>query len=303
MEQLQSRNIVAITLFPLLLLTACGIMFAGKIMISKAAFDSGAEPFQLGVIGNLGAGLLLLILLVARKEKLSLERHSVLLYIALGIISVALPTILSFFVVRQVGPAYTATVYSLSPLLTMSFAAGLGVEKMTMKRSIGILLGLFGMIALVQQQLVAINFDQTIWVITGLFIPACAALGNIIRSVFWPKGASALAFACATLFTSTIIIAALSPFFASPSQWQFNEPLLVLWFGGYILASALSYILNFFLQRIAGPVVFSQIGYWGTGFGVLLAALLFGDVLTSLSLVGLAFIIAGGVVASRKRKT
>lgn len=303
MEQLQSRNTVSIALLPLLLLTACGFMFAGKIMVSKAALDSGAEPFQLGVVGNLGAGFLLSIWLLVRKEKISFEFRSVLLYIALGIISVALPTILSFFVVRQVGPAYTATVYSLSPLLTMSFAAGLGVEKMMVKRSIGVLLGLVGMLALVQQQLVAINFDQTFWIITGLLIPTCAALGNIIRSAFWPKGASALAFACATLFTSTIIMAILSPFFTSPSEWRLDEPFLILWLGGYILASALSYILNFCLQGVAGPVVFSQIGYWGTGFGVLLAALLFGDLLTGLSLLGLALIIAGGVIANRKRRT
>lgn len=66
-----------------------------------------------------------------------------------------------------------------------------------------------------------------------------------------------------------------------------------------IAVSAISYVLNFQLQKIAGPVVFSQIGYWGTGFGVLLAALLFGDVLTALSLIGLAAIICGGVIARR----
>ena len=64
--------------------------------------------------------------------------------------------------------------------------------------------------------------------------------------------------------------------------------------------SALSQVMNFRLQQIAGPVVFSQIGYWGTGFGVLLAAMLFGDVLTALSLAGLACIIVGGVLANRR---
>lgn len=259
MEQVLPQKTARSTLLPLSLLTACGFMFAGKIMVSKfagkimvskAALDAGAEPFQLGVIGNFGAGVLLSMWLVARNERVSLERRSVLLYIALGIISVALPTILSFFVVKQVGPAYTATVYSLSPLLTMSFAAGFGIERMTLRRSVGIAIGLLGMLALVQQQLVEINFAQPLWIIIGLLIPACAALGNIIRSAFWPKGASALAFACATLFTSSIVMAALVPLFSSPDQWRFDEPALVLWLGGYVLASALSYILNFCLQGV-----------------------------------------------------
>ena len=47
-------------------------------------------------------------------------------------------------------------------------------------------------------------------------------------------------------------------------------------------------------------MVFSQIGYWGTGFGVILAAVLFGDVLRAASLVGVAAIIAGGLLASRR---
>lgn len=302
MEQIQAKKSQAISLLPIALLTACGFMFAGRIMISKAGLDAGADPFQLGVFGNLGAAFLLSIWLIARKEKIAFDRRSVLLYIVLGILTAALPTILSFFVVLHVGPAYTSTVYSLSPILTMSFAAGLGVEKMTMQRSIGILLGLLGMLALVQQQLVAINYDQTIWIIAGICIPLSTALGNIIRTAFWPKGASARSFACASLFTSCIIMATLSLFLSEPNQWVFNKPAIGFWLGVYILASASSYVLNFSLQGVAGPVVFSQTAYWGTGFGVLLAALLFGDVLTSLSLIGLALVITGGVLATRKRR-
>lgn len=286
---------------PLLLLGLCGFVFASKIMISKAALDAGADPFQLGVVGNLGAGLLLSVWLVVQRETISFQRRNIALYLALGIVSVALPTVLSFFVVERVGPAYAATVYSLSPVLTMSFAAGFGIERMTVQRTIGIASGLLGMLALVQQQLAAIDFGQTAWVVIGLLIPACAALGNIIRSAFWPKNASALAFACATLFTSSLLMAALSPVFASPFRWSFDEPALAFWLIGFVLVSALSYVLNFRLQGVAGPVVFSQIGYWGTGFGILLAAILFGDVLTTLSLVGLAAIITGGVLANRHR--
>lgn len=288
-------------LIPLLLLGVCGFVFASKIMVSKAVLDAGADPFQLGVVGNLGAGLLLSAWLVLRREAISFARRNLALYLALGLISVALPTILSFFVVQNVGPAYTATVYALSPILTMSFAAGFGTERMTARRSAGIALGLVGMLALVQQQLSTIRFDQTVWVIFGLLIPTCAALGNIIRSAFWPKGASALAFACATLFTSSLFMATLSPFLASPSRWNFLLPSLNAWFVAYILIVALSYVLNFQLQKIAGPVIFSQIGYWGTGFGIILAAIIFGDVLTPLSLGGLLAIVLGGILASRRK--
>lgn len=301
MSHSQTRTEPTNALQPLLLLGLCGFVFASKIMISKAALDAGADPFQLGVVGNLGAGLLLSVWLIVQREIISFQRRNIALYLALGIVSVALPTVLSFFVVERAGPAYAATVYSLSPVLTMSFAAGFGIERMTVQRTIGIASGLLGMLALVQQQLAAIDFGQTAWVVIGLLIPACAALGNIIRSAFWPKNASAMAFACATLFTSSLLMAALSPVFSSPLRWSFDEPALAFWLIGFVLVSALSYVLNFRLQGVAGPVVFSQIGYWGTGFGILLAAILFGDVLNTLSLVGLAAIITGGVLANRHR--
>jgi len=286
---------------PLMLLCLCGFMFASRIMVSKAALNAGADPFQLGIVGNLGAGLLLSGWLAARGESLSSACRNPLLYLGLGIVSVALPTILSFYVVERVGPAYTATVYSLSPILTMGFAAGFGIERMTVRRSAGVVIGLFGMMALVQQQLAAIDLAQPIWVMIGLLIPACTATGNIIRSAFWPRGASALAFACATLFTSSLVMTILSPLFGSAGRWRFADPVLGLWLAGFVLVSALSFVLNFRLQKVAGSVVFSQIGYWGTGFGILLAALLFGDVLTVPSLIGLALIVSGGVLANRRQ--
>ncbi len=289
------------TIESIILLGVCGFAFASKIMVSKAALDAGIDPFQLGVIGNLGAGILLYGWLLAGKKHISLARRNLFLYAALGIVSVAFPTVLSFFVVEHVGAAYTATVYALSPVLTMGFAAGFGVERMAPLRSVGIAIGLMSMLGLVQQQLSAINFGQPVWVVVALLIPGCAALGNIIRSAFWPKDSSALAFGCATLFTSSAALALLSPVLSVPSQWRLDDVGRTLWLCGFILISALSYVLNFRLQKVAGPVVFSQIGYWGTGFGVMLAAILFGDVPTVASVIGLAVMIAGGVLANRRR--
>jgi drug/metabolite transporter (DMT)-like permease len=182
----------------------------------------------------------------------------------------------------------------------MTFAAGLGIERMFLRRFIGIVIGFTGMIALVQQQVLQIDIGQPIWVAVGLAIPVCAAAGNIIRSAWWPKGTSALAFSCGASLSSSVMVALMAPVFETPLGWRFDDPALLSWLIGLGAMSALSQVMNFRLQQIAGPVVFSQIGYWGTGFGVLLAAVLFGDVLTALSFAGLAFIMAGGILANRR---
>jgi drug/metabolite transporter (DMT)-like permease len=281
------------------LLVASSFIFASKIMVAKAALMAGILPFQLGFLGNLGAGLMLLLLAKGSGEEIPTSARHVVLYVALAVISFAAPTVLSYAIVDRVGPAYTATVYSLSPLLTMSFAAGLGIERMYLSRVLGIFIGFAGMVALVQQQLALIKTDQTLWVLLGLLIPVFAAMGNIIRTKFWPPTTSALAFASATLLMSSVLILGVAPMFESLGDWEVSHVNQMAWIGAMIAVSALSYVLNFQLQKVAGPVIFSQIGYWGTGFGVLLAALLFGDVLTSLSLLGLVAIVFGSAVAKR----
>lgn len=292
----------AATTSPILLLGLCGLFFSSRIMMSKMALAAGLQPFQLGVFGNLGAGLCLLPWLAAARRRIPLEREHLVLYAVLGIVSFAVPTILSYCVVDRVGPAYTSIVYCLSPLLTMSFAAGLGMERMFLRRFTGIALGFVGMVALVQQQIQQIDVGRPVWVVLGLAIPVCAASGNIIRSARWPKGTSALAFSCGASLSSSMMVALIAPAFETPLEWRFADPGLLPWIATLSVMSALSQVMNFRLQQIAGPVVFSQIGYWGTGFGVLLAALLFGDVLTALSLAGLVCIVVGGTLANRRKE-
>ncbi|NBJ13280.1 DMT family transporter [Microvirga arsenatis] len=285
----------------LVLLGLCGFLFASRIMMSKAALSAGIQPFQLGVFGNLIAGLCLLPWLAASRQRIPTAPEHLALYGILGLVSFAVPTVLSYFVVERVGPAYTSIVYCLSPLLTMTLAALLGVEGMFLRRFVGIVIGFAGMIALVQQQILQIDVGKPVWVALGLVIPVCAATGNIIRSAWWPKGTSALAFSCGASFSSGLMVAVIAPAFEAPQDWRFGDPAILSWIVGIGAMSALSQLMNFRLQQIAGPVVFSQIGYWGTGFGVLLAALLFGDVLTVLSLMGLACIMAGGILANRRQ--
>ncbi len=294
-----SRILKAMIVTPMLLLICSSFTFASKIMIAKAALSAGLLPFQLGLSGNFGAAILLFLLVRIHSEKIPTTRRHLALYTSLALISFAAPTVLSYAVVDRVGPAYTSTVYSLSPILTMSFAAGLGVERMFVRRAIGILIGFVGMIALVQQQLTLIDTEQTLWILLGLLIPAFAALGNIVRTRFWPEGTSAQAFACATLLASCLIILVMAPMFEDVTQWRLTSYSDWGWTIGMIAILALLYVLNFQLQKIAGPVIFSQIGYWGTGFGVVLSALLFGDLLSGLALLGLCMIICGGLIARK----
>lgn len=288
------------TYLPFLLLVACSFLLAAKIMIAQAAISTGLKPFQLAILGNIGAAIVLLTFARATGQAISWKREHLALYLILGIISFAVPTVVTYMVVDPVGPAYVSSLYALSPVLTMTLAAIFGLEGLTARRTFGIVLGFVGMLALIQQKIAGIDYTAVFWVLLGLTVPLAAASGNIIRTAFWPGGASPLSFATATLLISSVLLAVVGPLIENPSTWSFSGEGQVFWLAVLIGVSALSYLLNYTFQKIAGPVVFSQIGYWGTGFGVILAAVLFGDVLRVSSLIGVVAIIAGGLIANRK---
>ncbi|MDJ0931264.1 hypothetical protein [Breoghania sp.] len=155
-------------------------------------------------------------------------------------------------------------------------------------------------VGLIQQQLYQIEFGEYFWALIGLGIPFCAALGNVTRSLFWPAGTSALAFSCATISTSACFLFVLTLVCEPLSADVLAAPTVVGSLFLLICVSAISYLMNFKLQKVGGSVFFSQLGYWGTGYGVLLTALLFDDVLSVKSLLALAAIIVGGVLVKGK---
>jgi drug/metabolite transporter (DMT)-like permease len=61
------------------------------------------------------------------------------------------------------------------------------------------------------------------------------------------------------------------------------------------------YWFYFWLQRVAGPVYLSQIGYVAAGFGVLFAVIFFGEPLALAVVLGLLMIV-GGVLLVRARR-
>ena len=145
------------------------------------------------------------------------------------------------------------------------------------------------------------EFAGPLWLFVALAIPACVATGNIYRSLKWPKDVSDFGLAAAMLIASAVW---LFPLFLAGTPVAFRGS-----FGGgealiaaQIAASAAMYWLYFWLQRIAGPVYLSQIGYVAAGFGVLFAVIFFHEHVPALMIVGLAMIVAGVLLVRAIRR-
>ena len=283
---------------PVVLLVCVGFLQAVNVNLAKAGQIAGVGPVVLAFWMNAGAGLILLAVAAAVRQPPSLARPYLISYLVTGAISFAFPGALNFAVAGRVGPAYGSIVFALSPLITYLLALTVRLERFSWPRAIGLGVGLAGSAVVVLARLDFSTPDERIWILLALAIPASVALGNILRTLLWPKGASALALAPGTLLTSALLLLPLTlsqdalhaPGFATAAG-------LVL--SSLIAASALFYGLYFRLQKTAGPVYLSQIGYVGTGFGVAIAVAVFADPVSAGMLLGIGLIVAGVLLVNR----
>ncbi len=282
---------------PMILLVVVGFLLALMIIIAKTTVSRGVGSLELAFVTNLGAGIILFGVTIKKADLPPWTWRHIALYFVLGIVSFGLPNVVTYVVADKVGPAYSSMVYSLSPLMTFAFAAGFGVEKINLVRGIGLLIGFSGATLIVSQIAGGNGDSNPLWVFLGLIIPASVAIGNVIRTAFWPPRTSPLSFAGVTLLVSALQLFVVALFIDDPASWLVQTPAEVIGISAMALTASLFFLLLFHLQQAAGPVFLSQIGYWATGFGVVLSAVIYGDLISLISIGGIVLIIAGAFLA------
>lgn len=257
----------------LLLLIVGGLMGVISNMV-KLAVSQGWQPVAFLLWSLLGAGVVLLLLAIARGQAPSLQRSHLRYYLVSGLISLTLPNALLFSAIPHVGAGYAAMCLAFPPLITYLLALALKMEPARALRMLGIAIGLLGSLLLAVDK--ASSGDSPLaWVLAVLATPVFLALGNIYRSRSWPTGATPLALAPgmllagALLLTPAALIVDLSPLHHSPTAlW------LLL---AQVLLFSTMYALYFMLQKIAGAVFLSQMGSVTALSGAGLAIYVFGE--------------------------
>jgi drug/metabolite transporter (DMT)-like permease len=204
------------------------------------------------------------------------------------------------FAVPRIGASLLSIVYTLPPMLTYLFALGIGMERRSLIRAAGIGLGLAGALLIVLPENSLPAPELYGWMALAFSIPVIVAVGNIYRQLDWPTGAGALPLASGMLLAAAV---ELVPVIIITGDWYW--PLALATVGDWTLliqmaATALSFILYFELQRRAGVVYFSQIGYVVTLSGVLIGMIAFGERLSPW-VWGAVALMAGGLYLVNRR--
>jgi drug/metabolite transporter (DMT)-like permease len=286
---------------PLVLLLAVGGLIAVGVNLAKGAAQFRIEGPEFAFFLSAGAGVVLLAVTLARGERIRLGRSHLVYYAVTGFVSLAAPNVLSFILAKHAGAAYASVPFALSPLITYPLAILVGLDKAAWRRFGGLAVGFIGTALVLSRLASSMANTGALWLLVALAVPVCVATGNIYRSIKWPKDVSDIGLAAAMLLASTLWLAPLLfvyPLAAFEQGFGTGE-LLVL---AQVAASAAMYWLYFWLQRVAGPVYLSQIGYVAAGFGVLFAVTVFGERLPALAVAGLAMIVAGVLLVRAVRR-
>ncbi|WP_112664689.1 DMT family transporter [Microvirga flavescens] len=283
------------------LLIVTGCVFGAMFPLGRLAGQAGVFPLAWTLSMLVGGGLVLLAMTLVRGQSVPLSRPHLAYYAGAGLLSMGLPNFILFMVMPHLGVGLSSVVYTLPPILTLAFAVLLGMEKPGLRRSIGIALGFAGAAMIVSQRSNLPAPDLYGWMLLALTIPASVAAGNIFRTRFWPAGSSPLPLSAGTMLMGSawvlliIIVKGRTEEILSLTA----TPLLALI---QAALNALQFLMFMRLQKAAGPVYVSQVGYVATAFGLASGALVFGETYSPWIWIASITIVLGVLVVNSARR-
>jgi len=282
------------------LLLLVGALLGLNFPLGKLAGAAGVPPLVWAATISTSAAVTLGIAVLLSRRSLALDARHLRYFGLTALVSYALPNALVFAAIPHLGSAYTAILFTLSPMLTvvLSFAARL--RSPGRLELIGIGIGLLGtLLVATARGEVGRNVDWQ-WIGVGLLVPLSLAVGNVYRTLDLPKGADPLALAVGSNCASAFLLIGLS--WASADLA--SVPLLASIPGivvAQVLASAGMFALFFQLQVVGGPVTLSQIGTVAAAVGVVAGTIGLGERYPAIVWIGVGVIATGISLTVRAR--
>jgi drug/metabolite transporter (DMT)-like permease len=285
--------------FCLLLVT--GGLLGLSLPFGKIATEGGASGMLWAFVISLGAGGVLLAMLLARGRRIVLDAHKLRYFAITAAVSYAIPNILMFSAIPHLGAGYTGIMFTLSPVITLVLSILLGVRRPNLLGVAGIAVGFVGAVMVAATRGEAGAPADLFWVAVGLLIPFLLAAGNIYRTFDWPRDAGPIELAVGSHLAAAamLFVGLLSIEGAGSFAVLSGMPVVVL---AQMAAAAAMFAFFFRLQAVGGPVYLSQIGYVAAAIGLVAGVLFLGERYQLLTWLGAAIITVGVVMTTKAQK-
>ncbi|MDO6422453.1 DMT family transporter [Saccharophagus degradans] len=280
------------------LLLLNGLLISLMLALAKTATSQGLPAASYAFWQTLIAGTLLLVFSGGQKKHFS--RQLTRYFIVSGLTGIAIPNLIAFYLVTRLGAGFTGIMYALPPLFTFLLALILRLEKPVWTRFAGLGIAVLACSWIVSQRHAEMGLVSPVWFGLGLLIPLMLSIGNLYRSIAWPKHAKPTTLAAGTLLTSSLALAVFAGSTGTellPDLFDSNMFLILALQGGL---TALTYLCAFELQKRSNPVFYSQLGVVAALFGLMIGALWFKESYTFGIWIGALFVVLGLKLGARR---
>lgn len=194
------------------------------------------------------------------------------------------------FAMPLIGTAMSAILVATIPLFSMLIARLWGIEHLTRRHHVGLVLGFAGIVVLVGFPAVPFTSDFALGCATTLFACLCAAYGSCYAS-YKLKGVSAWDTTTGAFLAGGVITLPLLVFVPVPGTPQPIDYLHLFVLGA--IMSATTYLLYFRLVSTIGATRAISVEFAVTVVAVLVGALVLHEPLSAIQIAGATTIIAG----------
>ncbi|WP_109466467.1 DMT family transporter [Albibacillus kandeliae] len=269
--------------------------------LTKVAVSTGYQPFGL-IFWQLAIGAIVLsVVAVIRRRRLTLTLPALKVYLAIALLGTLLPNAASYKAIAHLPSGVVSVLISLVPMMSFPMALALGLERFSPRRLLGLSAGLGGVMLLVLPDASLPDVAMLAWVPMGLVAPLLYACeGNYVAR--W--GTAGLD-AVEVLHGASLLGAAIALPLALGTG-QFITPLQS--YGPAELALVLAslvhvgvYCVYVWLVGRTGPVFALQVGYSVTAFGVLWALLLLQETYSPYFWAAMGLILFGVLLVQPRR--
>ena len=279
------------------------VIWGSTYLFNKIAVTE-LPPFFLAFIRFIAAGILMILLALISKQKLTISKKQLSNSVIASFFFLIYGNGVFVWALRYVDSGFGALLASTQPLFVLFLLRLIDRKPLQKKSIIGVFLGMIGMYILVSQQELTTSEGSLL----GIFMMLTCVLSWSYGSVFVSKADLPKSFMVTTGyqmlvagFVLAIISLSIDEQWTSPLTWGANVQLsmfLLIFFGGVIAFTAFNYLL-----KVVSPEKVSTSAYVNPIIALFMGWYFLDEVFTIQSIIASVILLTGVYfITSRKRK-
>lgn len=283
----------------------CVAFFWGTTFLGIRIGLETIPPFILAGLRNFISGFLILLYILFTKKFEVLTISQIFRAFVLSILMIVLANGLTTYSEKYITSGLASLISTLSPFFVLVLNLLLGNEKLSVKTVLGILLGMFGIFLIYQNNLVELlNPEYRIGIFAILLAVFAWAVGTIVTKKGQRKPAGMLMNVCTQMFFAAIMLTILqfqlTPTF-STENWSVRSISAIVYLA--VFGSVVGYIAYSYLMTQWPSTKVAVLSYVNVVVALFLGWLVLDESITLRIVIATLLIICGVIIVNLKKRS